>query len=369
MRLVTAALIGLLAAMPLLAQEPLREREHVVRKGDTLWDLAGFYLSDPFRWPTIYEANPAVVEDPHWIYPEEVLVIPGLRGEPEPRPGFGLQPSRAAARTVFYRPESVRPRQQEGQPTVLAEPEFERLPVRPGEFSSAPYLEDPAALDVRAEFVRAIRDDRRTAGAATSAHPQDRVFLRYVRGGARPEVGQHLALVEIGDEVDGARGTRIIEPRGIVRIMELAPDVVVAQIEAQYGPVTPDQLVIPMDMFPDFRAEAPEPVEGGSDLRGQILAFARERPIHTVADLAFLDLGARDGVGVGDVFEAYLPERTVRERQPGEFRARAQHLPAEPVAYLRVVRVTDGYATAKVDEMVLPRLQQDLPVRRVRRMP
>src|SRR5690606_38168437 len=69
---------GLVVAAPAAAQAPAdTARTHVVRPGDTLWDLAGRYLANPFRWSEIFGVNRDVVEDPHWIYPAERLRIPG----------------------------------------------------------------------------------------------------------------------------------------------------------------------------------------------------------------------------------------------------------------------------------------------------
>jgi len=45
---------------------------YTVRPGDTLWDLSGRFLNNPWYWPKVWSFNPDIT-NPHWIEPGNVL--------------------------------------------------------------------------------------------------------------------------------------------------------------------------------------------------------------------------------------------------------------------------------------------------------
>jgi len=45
---------------------------HVVRRGDTLWDICWYYFNDPWQWPKVWSYN-AQITNPHWIYPGDLV--------------------------------------------------------------------------------------------------------------------------------------------------------------------------------------------------------------------------------------------------------------------------------------------------------
>jgi LysM repeat protein len=56
------------------AETPAGAQVYTVVAGDTLWGLASRFLKNGYLWPQIWEQN-KWVEDAHWIYPGDPLVI------------------------------------------------------------------------------------------------------------------------------------------------------------------------------------------------------------------------------------------------------------------------------------------------------
>lgn len=64
------------AKNPPAAPAPAPQRTHRVVSGDTLWGIAQRYYGNGTLWPRIFDANRNQIRDPHWIYPNQVFVIP-----------------------------------------------------------------------------------------------------------------------------------------------------------------------------------------------------------------------------------------------------------------------------------------------------
>jgi len=109
--------------------------EYVVVKGDTLWDISGRFLDKPWQWPAIWHANPQI-ENPHLIYPGDVISLVYIDGVPQLRLRRGDTVKLSPSIRVSDRADAI--------PTVPFEsiaPFIRNLRVlSPEEFEGLPYI-------------------------------------------------------------------------------------------------------------------------------------------------------------------------------------------------------------------------------------
>lgn len=386
---------SLLAGVPAIAsaQNVSVPETHTVRKGDTLWDLAKTYFGDPLTWPQIYKLNTAVIEDPHWIYPDEVLQLSGAGGGVIP-----TQPEPVAAAPGLV---EVAPAPAEGEPRPAVEPEVyaeapmpapgggaraagpipgdpTRLfgnydaqasteaqlrayaekayrPLRPGEFYSAGFLTEDQKLSYGEVLGNVDPPQVVNLKAPTTANQFARIGIIPPKGAAY-QVGDSLMVARVVTSYTGYGD--VIWPTGMVRVVEVGPKQTTAEIIEQYQRIRIGQVALPLERFIPAGSARAVPVADGIDAK---VIQARSTNILTVLQaILFLDKGREDGVAPGDVFELW--------RTP-EARWDAAATIAEPIAQLQIVRVGDHTSSALVVRIVSADIKRGTTAKQVAKLP
>lgn len=66
---------------------------YTVRTGDTLWDISKLFLRTPWRWPELWGMNLRDIQNPHLIYPGQVLLLDKSSGRAQLRLAQSVSPS------------------------------------------------------------------------------------------------------------------------------------------------------------------------------------------------------------------------------------------------------------------------------------
>jgi LysM repeat protein len=372
---------------------------HTVSRGETLWSISQMYFNDPLLWPEIYRLNTGVIEDPHWIYPGEVLNLSEMvniaqgpdtvgRVAPDTTPAAAdtirgdtvaaVVPLDTATAPIDTIPSDTTQFVVEAPPPTVAESRetiFDRRrtnqqvvqdvlrayvhqpyrPLRAGEFYAAGFLSEDERLPwgrvLGATAVSAIPrlSDR------TSATTFQEISIRPPRN-ASYHVGDSLLVARIDRIMDFGRWGDVVVPTAIARVTSIQDEQVLAVVVTQFDRVHENQLAMPLEPFRDPGQVRPTPVEQG--MTGKLLAARDPHSIAGAQQYFFIDKGRRDGVTLGDVFEVYRPAQGYAGTASEEVRA-----------VLMIVHTRERSATGLLLQISHPSLDRGLPVRLIKKMP
>jgi hypothetical protein len=335
---------------------------HEVRRGETLWGLAGHYLANPFRWPEIFQLNPDVVQDPHWIYPGESLRIPGNSVVPVSTAPYDR--SRTSARqtgpgrpagsadlsnTIF----SARADRLLIESGLEIDAEARIGVVSPSDFFRANRLLDPSELGPAGTTYRVIEENPLGLSLPPSARLNQEVVIHL--GSLSTREGDFLQAVRWGRKIGSQR--TVLHSKAVLQVTRVEADSARARVVQVFGDYqVGDPVVQAEDFFVDPEADVVAPA---SQVNGRIIEFAVEnQSIPDLYDEIFLDVGRLAGVRIGDEFAVF----SHLEQSPGTARE------ADALCRLRVVRVTEGTSTAVVYKIRDPGTREGNPVRLVGRI-
>jgi len=355
-----------------MTADTTQEVKHVVKKGDTLWDLANFYLKNPFRWPEIFRRNTDVVEDPHWIYPGEIIRIWGHEVKPE-----ALAKADSAGEVVSHvttRGFEQQPQQQlvggRSDLTVFASPMSRAAAaaqadvmgrsrgggIRKGEVEAAPYAERGGGPRGAGRLVASVdRPGIKTSIVQSRYQLNDELYIDVPRGIA-PRLGDVFMSYVLGPDL-GDNG-QVVVPTGMLRIESLPQGQrPIARIVKQFGEIKLDQQIISAPDLP-FGTGDLQPVVGG--MRGKVVYVHNEPVLPSIGHYVIITQNAKSGIRPGD-------EVTFVDNSTG--RGDENPAPAVTAGVGQVVRVTPFASTAIIVRQDQPTIRDGMPVRLTGKMP
>jgi hypothetical protein len=350
---------------------------YVVKKGDTLWDISARFLNSPWYWPEIWQANPQI-ENPHLIYPGDVLSLVYIDGSPhlvvdaasqELEADIGPQmrddgdadaiPSLpyAAVRSFLSRPRMLSEEDYDAAPYVMGLEE-DRLRATDASLLYVRNLDEGVEVGQRMVVVRPTlvyrdvpdgwlweRDKRRVTARAWPSDPNWHWSLKeWIATRGSHELGREV--LEIGNVTVSAVG----DP-GTVYVSY-------ADMEIRKG-----DLLLPVEDSPYDLHFYPRPPKSVPD---NMRIVALTGPGLTAAgpyEVVVLTRGAQDGIEPGEVFSIYQPGHRIQDEvayPKGSLRAffnprdKIVNLPDEFIGHVMVFRTFDHVSYGLVMSAVRP---------------
>lgn len=304
----------LLTTVTVFSQES--GKVHIVRRGDTLWDLSTYYLHNPFLWPSIYEANETKIKNPHWIYPGQTFLIPPhLR-----RRGilYFLMGERVAVKQV-----------------VSAEPMVATQLAYKGGYLTTEDIEVGYIVESEHKGKENITSPDTVyidLGEVDGVKPGDLfTIFRWGKQVKDPDTGENLG--------------RIVNILGKLVVIETVENSSSAEVVQSFDIINNHDMIVDYEAIamPDFRQLISPEVQ----LEGRIAAAKLDDRTIIPFHIVYINLGSADGIGIGDYFEIF--RKGIEVGDPGP-KGKVE-LPEVKVGALQVLATTDLSSTCYVTDI------------------
>lgn len=264
---------------------------YLVKRGDTLWDIAAMFLRDPWLWPEIWQVNPQV-QNPHLIYPgDELALVYGTDGRPQVRltrgGGARLDP-------------------------MLRSAELDGAIATIPYSAIAAFLERPSVVSKEqarsAPRVLAFRDTHMVGGAGIEA------YIRGLQGG---DINARYSVVHVGEAIRDPDDGDVLGYQGIYSstaiLMKPGDPAKAALTDSARETLEGDRLLtIEGDVPLNFVPRAPL-----KDVRGQIISVVDGVSLIGQYKVVAINRGRRHGLESGHVLAIDEAGATVRDRTRG----------------------------------------------------
>jgi LysM repeat protein len=287
--------------------------EYTVKKGDTLWDISGINLTDPFLWPKVWKENPHI-KNPDLIYPGQKIKIPleVLQKQIE----LPLEQEKAKEAVVAKKA------------PVKAEPEKKAIRIHPKEVPVVEAYAIASAGYISKEIPEVARILSNPEGRTILAQ-YDTAYIKVLKG--KPTPGRLFysirPIAEVEHPETGEDMGYIIEITGILKIVGQEAGYTKAEVLKSFSEINIG------DKLDEYYDIEPVPLiyTKGPEVHGTIVAARHMKTITGRLDVVYLDRGAKDGLKPGDVL-------TIISSTP----------PKRPIGQVQILETKDTTSTAMI---------------------
>jgi hypothetical protein len=300
---------------------------HVVRKGDTLWDICFYYFNDPWQWPKVWSYNPQIT-NPHWIYPGDLVRL-------LPRGMFAQQVPPETA-------EPEKPAAEPAKPPESLPPPAQRtnVGIKQTAFVEKSDLEKSIVVD-------GAVDEKELLSAG------DSIYLSYPPNNP-PKIGQRYSIYQ----PDNAVGSGGKEHGAYVRVLGTVEVVSVKQDKKARGVIVEANQEIERGakvgpLVKTFKNVAPVPAK--VDAQGTIVAMLKQDQLIGQGEVVFIDLGKSSGLEIGNRMFVVRRGDAKPPQSKDTVGQDDRRFPARSLGQIVIVEVGDkisiGLVTLSVQEM------------------